>query len=112
MEPHTLTIEEVKGLHYGQILHHQHERYAEGSAKTWGDYNPGRCRNYRVTGQVKRWKRDQDRVSVPVKYGMYGPNNRIETELDRAFYALEGHCPKCARVVAAMRAEEEVLSGS
>lgn len=31
----------------------------------------GTLRRLKINGQVRRWKRDPDRVEIPIKYGMY-----------------------------------------
>jgi hypothetical protein len=53
----TLTKDEILALHYGQhvavIL------------------NNGKLGQVKINGAVKTWKRDADRVEVPIKYGMY-----------------------------------------
>lgn len=33
--------------------------------------NDGTCRNIKINGKVRAWKRNPDRVEVPVKYGTY-----------------------------------------
>ena len=33
--------------------------------------NNGNIGTVKVNGEIKRWKREPDRVEVPVKYGMY-----------------------------------------
>ena len=33
--------------------------------------NDGTCRNVKINGKVRTWKKDPNRVEVPVKYGMY-----------------------------------------
>ena len=52
-----MTLEEAKLLNYGDHI--------------WFLANDGSARQVKVNGQVKRWKRDPDRIEVPVKYGMY-----------------------------------------
>ena len=37
----------------------------------WFKSLDGTARRCRVNGKVRTWKRDKDRVEVPVKYGMY-----------------------------------------
>src|SRR5574337_1181038 len=37
----------------------------------WFIANDGKLRVLRINGAIKRWKRDPDRVEIPVKYGMY-----------------------------------------
>ncbi len=99
--PHTLTIAEGQSLGYKALayrgeVHHQLHTYAVSSTRSWGDWNPGRCAIYQVSGQNKRWKRDLERFSVPVKFGMYGPSERIDNdEYPRSLFALPDHCPKC-----------------
>lgn len=72
-----MTLEEAKLLSYGQHI--------------WFLANDGSARRVKVNGTPKRWKRDPDRIEVPVKYGMYehgtftahdfGPNGRVLVEL-------------------------------
>lgn len=93
---HTLTISEGQSLLSSHEVHHQLQTYAESSTRQWGDYNPGRCATYRVNGKVHRWKRDRQRFSVPVKFGMYGPSETIDNdEYPRVLFALPDHCPRC-----------------
>ena len=53
----TMTREEVLGLSAGQ-----HVTFLA---------NDGTARELKVNGKVRTWKRDPDRVEVPIKYGMY-----------------------------------------
>ena len=72
-----MTLEEAKLLSYGQHI--------------WFLANDGSARRVKVNGTPKRWKRDPDRIEVPVKYGMYehgtftahdfGPNGRVLVEM-------------------------------
>jgi hypothetical protein len=70
----TITLEQAKNLTHGKILH----------------TNEG-CKRWRVNGKVKRWKRDPDRFSVPIKHGVwsydYLENNGLE------MVHLEKDCP-------------------
>lgn len=43
----------------------------------------GRYRNVRFNGQTKTWKRDPERLEIPVKYGMYECFRITERDLDR-----------------------------
>lgn len=68
-----MTLEEGKLLGYGDHI--------------WFLSNDGSARQVKVNGAVKRWKREPDRIEVPVKYGMYeyatfysrdfGPDGRV-----------------------------------
>ncbi len=51
----SLTLEQVKSLSYGQ------EVYAIAE----------KVEKWRVNGKVKTWKRDKNRVQVPIKHGLY-----------------------------------------
>lgn len=64
-----ITKEIAEKLHIGQVLYHETERNADGTAL--------RCR---VNGKCKTWKRDLSRFKLPVKHGV---NNRfyIDSEL-------------------------------
>ena len=55
-----ITLEQAKKLAHGTILYHIENRNADGTPQRW-----------RVNGQVKRWKRDTDRIRVPLKHGLY-----------------------------------------
>ena len=48
-----LTLEQAKELRYGDYL-------VDEYGKRW-----------KVNGEVKRWKRDPDRIRVPLKHGLY-----------------------------------------
>ena len=56
-----MKFDEAKKLKYGEIIHHISEKNADGT--------PLRLR---VNGAPKTWKRDPERLAIPVKYGMYG----------------------------------------
>lgn len=52
-----MTLNEIQALRYGQHVN--------------VILNSGRVGQVKINGEVKRWKRDPDRLEVPVKYGMY-----------------------------------------
>jgi hypothetical protein len=52
-----MTVEEAKGLRYGQTV--------------WFLANSGTARQAKVNGAPKTWKKDSARVEVPLKYGLY-----------------------------------------
>lgn len=53
----SITLEEAKNLKYGDHIKVLDRHGAVADAK--------------VNGQVKRWKREPDRISIPCKYGLY-----------------------------------------
>lgn len=55
-----ITFEQALHLAYGQTLYDCTAKNADGSPRRW-----------RVAGKVKTWKRNPDRVEIPVKYGLY-----------------------------------------
>ena len=66
-----LTIRQAKELYIGQVLYHVRHRNADGSPQRW-----------KVNGRVKTWKRDPDRVEVPMKHGMKTCDYLTEKILD------------------------------
>lgn len=52
-----MTLDEIKALRSGQSV--------------LIVANDGTLRNAKINGAVRLWKRDPDRVEVPVKYGLY-----------------------------------------
>jgi hypothetical protein len=65
-----ITIEQAKNLSYGCILHHVSNKNADGTPQRW-----------KVNGEVKTWKRDPNRVKIPVKHGLYSFGYVTENEL-------------------------------
>lgn len=55
-----ITLEQAKKLGYGDTLEHKTLKNA--------DKTPMR---FRVSGQIKTWKRDENRIKVPIKRGLY-----------------------------------------
>ena len=55
-----ITLKQAKELDYGDMLHHDSMVNSDGS--------PLRLK---VNGKPKTWKRDLDRIKVPVKHGLY-----------------------------------------
>lgn len=55
-----MKLSEAKKLEVGQILYHVSSKNTDGTAQRW-----------RVNGMVKRWKRDVDRIRIPIKHGLY-----------------------------------------
>jgi hypothetical protein len=55
-----MTLEQAKSLKHGDILHHSAYKNKDGSCERW-----------RVNGCVQTWKRNPERVRVPIKRGLY-----------------------------------------
>jgi len=55
-----ITLKQAKELNYGDMLHHDSMTNSDGSPL-----------RFRVNGKPKTWKRDVDRIKVPVKRGLY-----------------------------------------
>ena len=55
-----ITLEQAKSLKLGTYLG------IEGQKDKYG--NP---RKWKVNGKVKLWKRNPERIEIPVKYGLY-----------------------------------------
>lgn len=59
-EARSLTMDIIKGLEHGDILHSVDEFNVDGTHK-----------RFKVNGKVKFWKRDPTKFKIPVKRGMY-----------------------------------------
>lgn len=66
-----ITLEQAKNLKHGDILHHVKNRNSDGSPQRW-----------KVNGKVQTWKRDPNRVKIPLKYGLYRFDYLTENELN------------------------------
>lgn len=66
-----MTLEQAKNLQIGDMLHHNENKNADRT-----------CQRWKVNGNVKTWKRDASRISVPLKCGMWGYFTLTERELD------------------------------
>jgi len=56
-----ITLEQAKQLTYGDIIYSNRFTNADGNSPI----------RWRVSGQVKTWKRDPNRIQIPVKHGLY-----------------------------------------
>ena len=56
-----ITLEQAKNLEYRDMLYDLTLKNADGSPMRW-----------RVNGKPKTWKRNPERVKVPIKYGLRG----------------------------------------
>ena len=74
-----MTRQQAKELKSGTIVQFAHNLTTRG-----------KCRNFRVNGKVKTWKRDADRVYVPLKSGLYTYGAITEWNVDRLH--VEGEC--------------------
>ena len=55
-----ITLEQAKNLGYRDELWHVTLKNVDGTPK-----------RFRVNGKVKTWKRDKNRIRVPLKHGLY-----------------------------------------
>lgn len=65
-----MTLEEAKGLELGTIVYSIVATNADGTPQRW-----------RVGGVPKVWKRNSNKVRVPVKHGIYDFSYITEEEL-------------------------------
>jgi len=66
-----LKLEEAKKLSYGEVLYCKYSRNADGSPERW-----------RVNGKVKLWKRNPNRIQIPLKHGLYDYGYLTERDLN------------------------------
>lgn len=76
-----ITLDQAKALRRGDILHTNLDHPAKGQ----------HCPRWKVNGQVQTWKRSPDRVSVPLKHGLYLYDHLTEAYLNNVH--LEADCP-------------------
>lgn len=69
-----MTLEDAKKLGYGEHV--------------WFLALDGTAARAKVNGKAKTWKRDQTRVEVPLKYGLYEYGTFDETEVHRLLVRL------------------------
>jgi hypothetical protein len=67
-----MKISEAKKLKLGQIIYLKNAYNADGSLA-----------RYRINGQVKTWKRNPEKIQVPVKRGLYEFGYLTEENVDR-----------------------------
>jgi hypothetical protein len=72
-----LTLKQAKELERGDMLYHRTHSNSDGTPMRW-----------RVNGKPKTWKRNPERVQVPVKHGMYDYDYVTENDLNMV--SLEG----------------------
>lgn len=70
--------------------------------------NDGTLRELTINGAVKRWKREPDRVSVPVKYGMREYARFDTAEALRRFVVPETDQQKLTRIADAAASDEHL----
>jgi len=61
-----LTLDQAKNLKPGDVL-------LTTDGKRW-----------KVNGKIKRWKRDPNRIRIPLKHGLYAHDAITETDFDPA----------------------------
>ena len=66
-----ITLDQAKKLKYGEVLHHTTNKNSDGTPQRW-----------RVNGKVKTWKRNPNRIEVPLKHGLYSYDTLTENDLD------------------------------
>ena len=66
-----MTIEQAKNLTFGQLIYDSTVQNADGT--------PAR---YKVNGKVKTWKRDLNRIQVPLKRGLYEYDYLTENNIE------------------------------
>jgi hypothetical protein len=72
MEGKIMKINEAKKLRLGQIIYLKNAYNADGSPM-----------RYRINGQIKTWKRNPEKIQVPLKRGLYEFGYLTEDNLHR-----------------------------
>ena len=71
-----ITLQQAKALQFGDYIYSN--RFTCADNKT--------PKRWRVNGQVKRWKRDADRIQIPFKYGLYDHAYLCHGEINNQIY--------------------------
>ena len=56
-----ITLQQAKALQFGDLIYSNRFTGADNQTPV----------KWRINGQVKRWKRDPDRIQIPVKDGLF-----------------------------------------
>jgi len=70
-----ITLKQAKQLTYGDVIYSNQFTNANKTPRRW-----------RVNGQVKLWKRDPNRIQIPVKYGLYNHAYLCHGEISNKVY--------------------------
>lgn len=65
-----ITLDQAKNMTTNDILYHEINKNADGTKQRW-----------RVNGKVKTWKRDVNRIKIPLKHGLYMYDYLTENDL-------------------------------
>lgn len=71
MHKEDITVHEAKELKYGTELYHKKYRNSDGTPQRW-----------KVKGKPKTWKRNPERVRIPLKRGLYEYDYLTEHNID------------------------------
>ena len=66
-----LTLARSKKLNYGDIIYQKDGYNADGTRRKW-----------RVSGKVKLWKRNKNRVKIPIKHGLFSNDYITEDNIN------------------------------
>jgi len=73
-----MKLSEAKKLTYRQEVWHKTLKNADGTPK-----------RFRVNGAVKTWKRDPDRIRVPLKHGLYDTGYLVNNTFEGGRFELD-----------------------
>jgi len=73
-----MKLSEAKKLTYRQEVWHKTLKNADGTPK-----------RFRVNGAVKTWKRDPDRIRVPLKHGLYATGYLVNNTFEGGRFELD-----------------------
>jgi hypothetical protein len=79
-----LTLEQAKNLRYGDILCEVTVKGSDGNHRRW-----------KVSGAIQLWKRDANRIRVPLKHGLYAYDAITESDFrdgESRFLCLASNC--------------------
>lgn len=63
--------------------------HCDSHSHIWFLSNQGEARLAKINGKVRTWKRDPNRVEVPIKYGMYEYGTFEARDIERVLIPVE-----------------------
>jgi hypothetical protein len=71
-----ITLQQAKALQFGDMIYSNHFTMTDNNTP----------QRWRVNGQIKTWKRDPDRIHIPVKHGLYDHAYLCHGEISNKIY--------------------------
>lgn len=61
----------------------------DSNSHIWALTNDGKARRVKVNGKVRTWKRDSNRIEIPIEYGLYEYATFTASDIHRVLISVE-----------------------